>query len=114
MYRKLNTDPSAFKSFMGGVLSADGEEIYYIAIIDILTQYVFKKKGERLLKSFIHDAVRRDPPQMLFACACAVCACAGCSCVKVRLITVRWRCSPGSNIGDAAQAVPAAVPEVCK
>jgi len=40
------------------VLSADGEEVYYLAIIDILTQYVFKKKGERLLKSFIHNAVR--------------------------------------------------------
>lgn len=63
--RKLNTDPSAFKSFMGGVLSADGEEIYYIAIIDILTQYVFKKKGERLLKSFIHDAdqISAMPPK---------------------------------------------------
>jgi hypothetical protein len=68
--RKLNTDPSAFKSFMGGVLSADGEEIYYIAIIDILTQYVFKKKGERLLKSFIHDAVRSPLLDLSLVCVC--------------------------------------------
>lgn len=52
------TDPSDFKNFMGGILSSDGQEVYYLAIIDILTQYVFKKKGERFLKSLIHDAVR--------------------------------------------------------
>jgi hypothetical protein len=65
LHARHSPEPSRFKSFLGGVLSADGEEVYYLAIIDILTQYVFKKKGERLLKSFIHNAdqISAMPPK---------------------------------------------------
>jgi len=47
---------------LGGILSHDqngkerGKEVYLMGIIDILTTYDFKKKGEHMLKSFIHDA----------------------------------------------------------
>lgn len=51
-------DRSIFKSHCGGILSEDGTEIYYVAIIDILCQYDKFKMGERLLKSIIHDPVR--------------------------------------------------------
>ncbi|KAL6076828.1 Phosphatidylinositol 4-phosphate 5-kinase 1 [Balamuthia mandrillaris] len=46
---------SIFRKYQGGLLSQSKDEIYYVAIIDNLCQYSSKKKGERFLKSIIHD-----------------------------------------------------------
>jgi len=43
-----------FKHFKRGILSADKSEVYFIGIIDTLTEYNYKKKGELLAKSLIH------------------------------------------------------------
>jgi len=41
------------------MLSASSEEIYFIGIIDHLTEYNLKKKSEHTLKSLVHDSVRK-------------------------------------------------------
>ena len=52
-----SSDPPdfSFNHFHGGILSNDRKEVYYISIIDILTTYDLKKKGENLLKSVFND-----------------------------------------------------------
>jgi hypothetical protein len=53
-----------FEEFYGGIISRDsqgektGTEIYFLGIIDTLTTYDLKKRGEHVLKSLIHDSVR--------------------------------------------------------
>lgn len=37
-------------------ISVDGEEVYYIGIIDLFTKYTTKKKLEHMFKSIIHDS----------------------------------------------------------
>ena len=44
-------DPSVFRQDYGGMFSSDKTEIYYVAIIDNLTEYDLKKMGEGFLKS---------------------------------------------------------------
>jgi 1-phosphatidylinositol-4-phosphate 5-kinase len=39
----------------GGILSADGTQVYYIGIIDILTVYNMKKKLEHHARSILHN-----------------------------------------------------------
>lgn len=46
---------SAFKRFHGGILSEDKNEVYVLGIIDTLTEYNYKKRGENLAKSFLHN-----------------------------------------------------------
>lgn len=41
------------KRCLGGLLSADGKEIYYIGIIDFLTTYTLRKKGETFAKRLL-------------------------------------------------------------
>ena len=47
---------SIFRQFNGGMLSLDCREIYFIGIIDILTEFNFKKKSEKIVKSLYYDA----------------------------------------------------------
>lgn len=68
MHAGQNVTPSGasvpiFEEYHGGIISRDpfgnktGEEIYFLGIIDTLTTYDLKKKGEHVLKSLIHDSV---------------------------------------------------------
>ena len=45
-----------FKKFHNGILSTDKTAVYYIGIIDTLTQYNLKKRGEHFAKSLLHGA----------------------------------------------------------
>ncbi len=47
---------NSFQQFHGGVPTAAGNEVLYFGIIDILTDYNFKKAGEHIAKSVVHDA----------------------------------------------------------
>jgi hypothetical protein len=53
----------SFYKEMGGMVSADnqsendGDEIYYMGIIDIFTQYTLRKRVEHFVKSLINDGV---------------------------------------------------------
>uniref|UniRef100_A0A7S4NRJ5 PIPK domain-containing protein n=1 Tax=Paramoeba aestuarina TaxID=180227 RepID=A0A7S4NRJ5_9EUKA len=47
-----------FKEFEGGMLSEDRDVIYFVGIIDTLTEYNLKKAGEHHLKSLFHDSTR--------------------------------------------------------
>ena len=53
----------SFYNEMGGMVSggnrseSDGEEVYYIGIIDIFTQYTLRKRVEHFVKSLINDGV---------------------------------------------------------
>ena len=49
-------DVSEFKRADGGVRSARGDELYYLGLIDILTPFNYKKKGELVLKSIITNS----------------------------------------------------------
>ncbi|MDP2435598.1 MAG: hypothetical protein Q8P67_07635, partial [archaeon] len=40
----------------GGILSSEGTCIYFIAVVDILTEYDMQKRGERALKSIRYSA----------------------------------------------------------
>jgi len=56
-------DRSVFKSFMGGLNSTSSTDradksIYFIGLIDILTQYDLNKKGENFFKSIVYNKVR--------------------------------------------------------
>ena len=46
---------SSFQQFYGGIPNAQGSEVYYMGIIDILTDYNFKKAGEHVAKSALYD-----------------------------------------------------------
>jgi len=48
----------------GSALSA--QEVYYFGIIDILTTYDLKKRGEHVLKSIVYDKV----PLVFLFCFC--------------------------------------------
>ena len=47
---------SAFQQYWGGVPSKDGKEVFFVGIIDILTNYEVRKMGEHLVKSILHEA----------------------------------------------------------
>ena len=53
-------DKSVFKQNRGGLLAGtrDRNEVYCIGIIDTLTVYDLKKKGESVLKSVLYNKVR--------------------------------------------------------
>jgi len=41
--------------YSGGFPSSDSSEVYFLGIIDVLTEYNFNKKAEHTLKSIFHD-----------------------------------------------------------
>ncbi|GAM22814.1 hypothetical protein SAMD00019534_059890, partial [Acytostelium subglobosum LB1] len=47
---------SIFQQHYGGILSSDKKEVYFIAIIDILTSWDFRKKYENMFKSLVHES----------------------------------------------------------
>ena len=49
----------------GGLLSTDGENLYFIGIIDILTEYNNKKRMEHLFKGMVHgnSSISCVPPK---------------------------------------------------
>lgn len=49
---------SIFQQFCGGILSTDGDEIYYFGIIDLLQQWNAKKQFENFFKGFTHDKTK--------------------------------------------------------
>jgi len=57
-----DSQTSLFNDYCGGIISRDskgqkrGPEMYFIGLIDTLTTYDFKKYGEHVLKSIIHDS----------------------------------------------------------
>lgn len=55
-----------FSSFHGGILSADGTEIYFIGIIDYLTLYGKRKTAETIIRSTLlqqtRDKISTVPP----------------------------------------------------
>ena len=53
---RSGNDLSLFRQYKGGMLSADGSEIYFIGVIDILTEFNFKKKSEKIVKSLYYDS----------------------------------------------------------
>lgn len=56
---------SAFQKQYGGIPSASQEEVYFVGIIDCLTDYGLKKMGEHISKSVLYDSkqVSCVPPQ---------------------------------------------------
>jgi len=64
-YAPLFAKGSLFNRDYGGLLSVDQKEIYFIAIIDTLTTYNFKKMGEFLAKSLYNpsDQISAISPQ---------------------------------------------------
>jgi 1-phosphatidylinositol-4-phosphate 5-kinase len=56
---------SAFQKEYGGIHSVGGEEVYFVGIIDCLTDYGLKKMGEHISKSVLYDSkqVSCVPPQ---------------------------------------------------
>jgi len=46
---------SIFRNVQGGIKSIDGKEIYFMAIIDTLTTWDFRKKSEKAFKSLFHN-----------------------------------------------------------
>eukprot|EP01132_Coremiostelium_polycephalum_P008352 gene8352-10258_t len=55
-FKKTSGKTSLFQKHYGGILSVDHKEIYFIAIIDILTTWDFRKKYENMFKSLVHDS----------------------------------------------------------
>jgi 1-phosphatidylinositol-4-phosphate 5-kinase len=47
---------SAFQRFYGGIPSTNGKEVYYVGIIDVLTDYGLKKMGEHISKAVLYDS----------------------------------------------------------
>jgi len=45
-----------FKRFQNGILSSDRSAVYFIGIIDVLTEYNLKKRGEHFAKSLLHGS----------------------------------------------------------
>mmetsp|Transcript_3449 Transcript_3449/g.4277 ORF Transcript_3449/g.4277 Transcript_3449/m.4277 type:complete len:83 (-) Transcript_3449:73-321(-) len=45
--------PDLFTEHHGGILSADGKEVYFLGIIDYLTAYGKRKTAETLVRSTI-------------------------------------------------------------
>jgi len=61
-----NLEPSLFKQHCGGMRAANGVRcIYYVGIIDTLTEYNFKKMAEHMIKSIRHNAteISAIPPR---------------------------------------------------
>ncbi|EFA78513.1 ankyrin repeat-containing protein [Heterostelium album PN500] len=53
---KKKSATSLFQQHYGGILSSDKKEVYFIAIIDTLTTWNYKKKYENMFKSLVHDS----------------------------------------------------------
>lgn len=45
-----------YEKDQGGLASIDGQKIYFMGVIDILTGYNAKKKAEHFIKSIQHDS----------------------------------------------------------
>jgi len=63
-------DRSIFRRYHSGMIEKTkggkrGKDIYFLGIIDVLTQYDFKKKGEHVLKSFLHNKVQKEQSSYL-------------------------------------------------
>lgn len=57
--------PNLFSNFHNGILSTDKTMVYYIGIIDTLTEFNLKKWGEVVAKSFFHQVseISANPPK---------------------------------------------------
>ena len=47
---------SAFQRFYGGIPSTNQREVFYVGIIDVLTDYGLKKMGEHISKAVLYDS----------------------------------------------------------
>jgi hypothetical protein len=52
---KKRPEKAFFESQSGGLVSDDGQTIYFMGIIDILTNFGTTKRLENLGKSIVHD-----------------------------------------------------------
>jgi len=57
---RSSTDVSCLKKDFGGILSSDGKTLYFLGIIDVLTEYSFQKRSERALKVVKHFRDRKN------------------------------------------------------
>lgn len=51
-------DPSIFKHDFGGLVSGDEKELYFLGIIDTLTEWDMQKRSERAIKSLLNFSER--------------------------------------------------------
>ena len=51
LHERKRPEKAFFESQDGGIISADGTEIYFMGIIDILTNFGKKKKIENVMRS---------------------------------------------------------------
>ena len=62
----INNEKSLFKLYKGGILSNLKNEVYFVGIIDILTEYNYKKMGEHIAKSFFQSNVISAVPPPIY------------------------------------------------
>ena len=55
LHERERPEKAFFESQDGGMVSADGTEIYFMGIIDILTNFGKKKRMENILRSIVHN-----------------------------------------------------------
>ena len=65
IHQRARPEKAFFESQDGGMISADGTEIYFMGIIDILTNFGKKKRVENIVRSIVHDSqtISCIPPQ---------------------------------------------------
>ena len=65
LHERRRPEKAFFESQDGGLVSADGTEIYFMGIIDILTNFGTKKKIENMVRSVVHNSrtISCIPPQ---------------------------------------------------
>ena len=56
LHERQRPEKAFFESQEGGLVSADGTEIYFMGIIDILTNFGKKKRMENILRSVFHNS----------------------------------------------------------
>ena len=56
LHQRKRPEKAFFESHDGGIISADKKEIYFMGIIDILTNFGKKKRVENIVRSIIHDS----------------------------------------------------------
>lgn len=56
LHERKRPEKAFYESQDGGLVSADGTEIYFMGIIDILTNFGTKKRMENMVRSIIHNS----------------------------------------------------------
>ena len=56
LHERKRPEKAFFESQDGGIISADGTEIYFMGIIDILTNFGKKKKIENVMRSIFQNS----------------------------------------------------------